>query len=196
MCSRYSIAAPRGSALEQLLLQCAFTAQPGDIRPSRQAPVLIDEAQGVAARQMVWGFPSPEGGLVINARCETAAEKPLFRNAMMARRCVLPASFFYEWDRGKCRYRFCDPLDQPLYLAGLYQPFDGVLRFVILTTGAAGEMVGIHDRMPLCLRPQDVKPWLHSVSAALPLLRAAPLALRREADGGGPYNHSAEGSIV
>lgn len=184
MCSRYSLAAGQGSALGQLLLQCAFTGHREDIRPSQRAPVLVDGPRGVTARTMVWGFPSPEGGLVINARCETAAEKPLFRNAMLARRCVLPAAFFYEWDGDKRRYRFWGPPGQPLYLAGLYQLFNGVPRFVVLTTEAAGTMAGIHDRMPLCLRPLDVKPWLHSVSAALSLLRAAPPPLRREDDGG------------
>ncbi len=187
MCSRYSIEAPQGSALAGLLAKCGFTAaSSGEVRPSQRAPVLIDAPQGAAVLAMDWGFPAPEGGLVINARSETAAEKPLFRNAVMARRCVLPAASFYEWDGAKRCHRFFAPQGGPLYLAGLYQSFGGRLCFVILTRPAVGAMCTIHDRMPLLLGPQDVKPWLHSVSAALPLLCAAPPPLQRQPAGDDP----------
>lgn len=129
MCSRYSIEAPQGSTLAGLLAKCGFTAaSAGEVRPSQRAPVLIDAPQGAAALAMDWGFPAPEGGLVINARSETAAEKPLFRNAVMARRCVLPAA--------AC----CPP---PLFMSGTAQ--SGATVFL--------RPRAIHSTWPACINP-------------------------------------------
>src|SRR5699024_8675572 len=81
----------------------------GDICPSQQAPVLTGEGGELHLELMTWGFLPPAGeekregkgrpgGLIINARAETALEKRMFRDSIRSRRCVIPAAHFYEWD--------------------------------------------------------------------------------------------------
>src|SRR5262249_47900861 len=104
----------------------------------------------------------------INARAETAATKPSFRAAFRQRRCLLPASGFYEWVRqaGKrqpIHFRLRD--GRPFALAGLWQLWRGpdgevVETCAILTTQANGLILPVHDRMPVILGPDAFGPWL------------------------------------
>lgn len=123
------------------------------------------------------------GGLMINARAETICEKPMFRRSIAAQRCVIPATSFYEWDAARHEYQFELP-GEPLYLAGIYDNVDGANRFVILTTAPNASMWDIHDRMPLILRREQIRPWLTDPEAALQLLTSTPPLLeRRSTDG-------------
>ncbi|NMH97245.1 SOS response-associated peptidase [Pseudonocardia acidicola] len=131
-------------------------------------------------RRMRWGLvPSwakdpSVGARMINARSETAAGKPAFRKALAARRCLLPADGFYEWQRGGkakqpyyTHYRdgsslamagvweFWRPKDDP---EGQYP--DGLVTAAVLTTDAVGPMADVHDRMPLILPPEAWAAWL------------------------------------
>jgi len=123
----------------------------GEIFPGTYAPV-IDSHQD--ARFMLWGFPSLMPGKQphINARSETAAEKKTFGESMRSRRCLIPASGFYEWKtlgkKNKEKYEITLPDRTPMFMAGIYSG-DGC--FAILTREASPSIAGIHDRMPVIL---------------------------------------------
>lgn len=132
-----------------------------------------------------WAKDPSIGSRMINARAETAAEKPSFRSAFKRRRCIIPASGFYEWqklDSGK-QPMFIHAADrQPLGLAGLWeiwQSSDGsyLESCTILTTTPNDLMAPIHNRMPVILETADYDTWLHSEpdpSLGLHLLRPYP----------------------
>ncbi|WP_295340252.1 SOS response-associated peptidase [uncultured Subdoligranulum sp.] len=155
----------------------------GDIAPTSEAPVLIASGDKVVAEFQRWGIPGWRGGLMINARAETVCEKPMFRRSMAAQRCVIPASGYYEWDAGKHKYFFQLP-GKPIYLAGIYDNIEGVNCFVILTTVPNGTVKDIHDRMPLILTHEQVRPWLTDSQTALQLLTITPPALQRSSEDG------------
>jgi len=139
----------------------------GEIFPTNLAPVITPDG----AVPMAWGFPRWDGGgVVINARAETAAEKPMFRNALFTRRLVVPSTGFFEWKRvegkkQKDKYLIRLPDATMLYMAGLYTLFkqkDGreEAHFVILTTAANESMAALHDRMPVILGAEETGEWL------------------------------------
>lgn len=105
---------------------------------------------------------------MINARAETAAEKPSFRGAMRHRRCLVPASGFYEWtgERGSKQPHLIRLKDRDLFaFAGVWEAWLGadgseIETMVILTTGANADMAQIHDRMPVILDERDFGRWL------------------------------------
>lgn len=155
----------------------------GDIAPTNEAPVLVASGDKVVAEFQRWGIPGWRGGLMINARAETVCEKPMFRKSMAAQRCVIPASGYYEWDAGKHKYFFQLP-GKPIYLAGIYDNIEGVNYFVVLTTAPNETVQDIHDRMPLILTHEQVRPWLTDSQAALQLLTISPPALQRSSEDG------------
>lgn len=115
-----------------------------------------------------WSKDLSFGSHLINARSETAAEKPAFRHAFKQRRCIIPASGFYEWEQsGKKKQPYYIQLsDQaPMCLAGLWESWkapDGseLETFTILTTAANKLVAPIHDRMPVILQPDTYSLWL------------------------------------
>ncbi len=116
-----------------------------------------------------WAKDRKIGARLINARIETAAEKPAFRDSFTARRCIIPAEGFYEWepkDRGKLPHYFFAPDGQSLALAGLWSswkdPDSGDrLRTCTILTGEPNEVVQpIHDRMPVILPDTIWDSWL------------------------------------
>ena len=146
-----------------------------DISPS-QASVAIHSAatngsckeDTLGASEMRWGFANPyRKGLIINARAETAREKSLFADSIAKRRCVIPASGFYEWDRYKARFRFTNPQDKILLLAGIYREEEGKPHYTILTTQANESMSPVHDRMPVMISRDEIRPWIFN-DAKLP----------------------------
>ncbi|MBQ6150870.1 MAG: SOS response-associated peptidase [Mogibacterium sp.] len=145
-----------------------------DISPSQSGVVIHGAERGsgkdgiIGASEMAWGFANPvKKGLIINARAETAREKVTFADSMAKRRCVIPASGFYEWDPYKARYRFTAPEGGLLLLAGFYRKEQGVPRFTILTTEANDSMIKIHDRMPVMIGREEIRPWIED-DAKLP----------------------------
>ncbi len=123
-----------------------------------------------------WAKDPGIGVKMFNARSETVAEKPSFRNAFAKRRCIVPASGYYEWktdDAGKTPY-FIHPSDgSPLAFAGLFEFWKDktvddapwLATCSIVTAAARGEMQDIHDRQPVMLRPDEVDTWLDPTSA-------------------------------
>ena len=133
----------------------------GEIFPTDIVPVLV----GVERCQpMAWGFRLPKGRPVINARSETALEKPMFKDALLMRRCLIPASGYYEWlaeGKKKTRYRLFLP-ERPMYLAGCWRldRDKGYNSFVILTQPAHRSIEAIHHRMPVIIHADHAKDWL------------------------------------
>ena len=152
----------------------------GDIVPSMEAPALVGGVE--AAREsallpamLAWGFPGFDGKRpVINARSETAADKPMFAESVRSRRCVLPAAGFYEWNKARQKYSFTLDRASLIYLAGIWRPYGEEQRFVILTREANESMQPVHDRMPLMIPREAVRDWIFDITAAKELL-AAPL---------------------
>jgi putative SOS response-associated peptidase YedK len=125
-------------------------------------------------RAMRWGFlphwykKLTGGPLLINARSETIAEKPAFRDACRHRRCLIPADGFYEWEREEGEkprpYRAVRTDGQPMAMAGVWQDWevDGqrITSCAIVTTDANAKMAEIHHRLPVILGPDEWPLWL------------------------------------
>ena len=112
MCGRYSLAPEQSKEIAQIVaeVQARFGAasiHTGEIFPTNAAPVLLPDGQKMTPKPMTWGFPSFKGkGVIINARGETALDKPMFRRSLLERRCIVPTTGFYEWDGQKRKYHF------------------------------------------------------------------------------------------
>jgi putative SOS response-associated peptidase YedK len=157
----------------------------GEILPGTTAPAVLAEGRRLRPVPAVFGFPGYDGKkLLLNARSETAAVKPSFAQALRERRLVLPADAFFEWGRAdRQKYRFRGETLRTMYLCGLYTRLPEGLRFVILTRPAAGAMLGIHERMPLILGPEAVRPWLTREAEAREMLKGVPPRLAAEPAG-------------
>ncbi len=183
MCGRYEFTAEQCAEIRQIVdeIQRRYGSgqwSPGEIRPTSRAPVLVPEAHTVSPVLMKWGYQLP-GSLIINARSETAAEKPLFRRSLASRRCLIPSTAFYEWDGAKRKYRFTLPEEDVLYMAGLYDHRDSEDCYCILTTAANESMRSVHDRMPLVLPRLVAERWLLDDTAAEATLAMVPPLLQR-----------------
>ena len=147
----------------------------GDVHPTAASPVLVANDKRIVTEIQRWGLPRPQGsGCVINARAETALERPMFRSSVLERRCVIVANAFYEWDKAKYQYIFRPLNGGCLYMAGLFDHVEGINCFVILTTAANASMQSIHDRMPLILQRNQVRPWLTEQETAVQMLGVVP----------------------
>jgi putative SOS response-associated peptidase YedK len=132
---------------------------------------------------MGWGYVLGDGKRIINARSETAGERPLFRDGMNQRRCAVPASRYFEWERSggtKTKYAIRPEEDGPFYLAGLYRIVSGHPEFVILTRPPADSIAFIHDRMPVILPKALVADWTNPRYSAREILDHAVLAVTHE----------------
>lgn len=182
MCGRFTLTIHQFEAVVEALGATVVGAGPEAYRPRYNiAPgsehwMLLSEERRRALVPARWGLvppwaKSPDVGYkLINARAETLAERPAFRSAYAARRCVVPADGFYEWhgDKGNRRPIWFHHADRTLLrMAGLYerwQPADGgapLVTFTIVTTEAAPPVAAVHTRMPALLEPKSVDAWLH-----------------------------------
>ncbi len=169
MCGRYTLTKPM-KAIESHFAAArvkAVEAARYNIAPSQEAPVVLVQGSERVIGPMVWGLlPSwarnRQG--FINARAETAAEKPSFRAAFRARRCLVPADGFFEWEksaRGKVPHYFRLRSAGLFAFAGLWEAGqDAPSTFAILTTSANSLVSPWHDRMPVILPPGAYAPWL------------------------------------
>lgn len=115
-----------------------------------------------------WSKELPRSTPVINARAESLTEKPMFRQAFIKRRCLIPADGFYEWSRngGKQPFRFVMSDAKPFAMAGLWdewthEPGKVIRSFAIITTGPNALMEPIHNRMPVILPKEAYDEWLN-----------------------------------
>lgn len=150
----------------------------GEVKPGDCAAVIaLNRKSKRSAFVMQWGY-HVNRKLLFNARSETAAEKPTFCQSMQDRRCLIPASAYFEWDhREKTpqKYRFFAPERRTIYLAGLYRfEADHPLPvFTILTRAAAPEIACFHDRMPVIIPDHLKGDWLDRSQSGTEMLRAA-----------------------
>lgn len=185
MCGRYQLDPGESAEIEAIVRQVQDRVKTGEVFPTDAVAVLAQCAGGLAPRPMVWGYPRFQGksGSIINARSETAGERPMFRRSLAERRCVIPTTGFFEWGPGegggKRKYRFNRPGTRALYLAGLWNEFAGEEKCVILTTAANPSVAAVHDRMPVILAGDEVQAWVRDAGAAGEILGRTPPALER-----------------
>jgi len=179
MCGRYEIYQEiKDEQLEELIRQalrvsgklCANIKTSGEIRPTDVAPVIAPNAlnRRIGAFPMQWGFLHPTRGmLVFNTRMETAPEKDLFVSSIDERRCLIPASRYFEWKKVDANKKVCYEIGtvsrEPLYLAGLYIRTSDEHRlpyFSILTQDAEACIRDIHPRMPVLVPFSRAEEWL------------------------------------
>lgn len=157
----------------------------GEIFPGDVVPAVIDWQGKIVAVPAAFGFPGfQDNRLLINARSETAVGKKTFAESLRERRVILPASGFFEWshDGKKAKYYFTIDSLQTIYLCGIYKLVDGKPRFVILTRAANKSMIETHDRMPVIVGEESVRPYLTDRDAAMEIIAtAAPMLSRQEA---------------
>lgn len=151
----------------------------GEIRPTDIVPVIANSKSFEAKPfLMQWGFSGfgADKKPIINARSETAFEKSTFRKPLLERRCLIPATHYYEWEKqGSSRIKYAIKTVEPMiYMAGMYRFEEGkpLPMFTILTRQAAPNISYIHDRMPVILSQQLASEWL-SPSADVATLIAA-----------------------
>ena len=197
MCGRFALSATP----EEVRALFAYADTPNfppryNIAPT-QPIATVREAFGARRFVLVrWGLvpgwvKDPASfSLLINARAETAAEKPSFRAAMRHRRCLIPASGFYEWhrpDAGPKQPYWIRPRDGGIVaFAGLWEEWcdpDGgeIETGAILTVAANATVAPVHNRMPAVIAPEDFDSWLDvqntPLKEARALLRPAPESL-------------------
>lgn len=201
MCGRYYVDDDTAREIERLVRQVdenrrqaalpSVTLQAKDICPTDTAPVLAasDVGSNLCCRMQRWGFwggasPSGRGAkkLIFNARSETAAEKPMFSAAVAHRRAVIPATWFYEWNREKEKNIFSRGERRVLFMAGFYDRYPDGEHFVILTTQANASMKPVHDRMPLVLEEEEIRPWILEPGRTRDFLLKRPCPLERRSE--------------
>jgi len=143
----------------------------GEIRPTNVIPVIAPNKDGErTVFPMKWGFQIPGRSLIVNARVETADTKPTFREAWRGHRCIVPASWYYEWKHFPSKNGKIETGDkymiQPTgysvtWLCGLYRIEDGLPVFVILTREPTEPLREIHDRMPLMFPNEALADWIN-----------------------------------
>ncbi|MFM7090653.1 MAG: SOS response-associated peptidase [Bacteroidota bacterium] len=179
MCGRYSFNVKKA----ELKVQLPGVSLPDhwienlNICPSEQALVICKGNQLVLTA-MKWGFTNKGlSGIEmvphINARSETVFEKRRFKDAILHKRCIIPADSFYEWGKyGKTKipYRILPSDDAILYMAGIWESFqhDNILfsSFVLVTTEANEDLSDLHHRMPVCLNTEEEREnWLSDLTS-------------------------------
>jgi len=180
MCGRYTLACPDEESLIRGLPFDAFSEtriqfRPRyNIAPGQRSPVVYLQRGRPVLLDALWGLTRSGGGLAINARSETAERTPLFRDAFVDGRCLVPADGFFEWRKeGRLNqpYLFRRTDGRLFVMAGLWQ--DG--RYVVLTRDSDGEVAEVHDRMPVLLEGDNARQWLTEGKLAEPptLVRTA-----------------------
>lgn len=150
-----------------------------NVAPSQRALVVTRTGLQPEAAMVAWGLPPAGEGrsFLINARMETAAQKPTFRDAFATRRCLVVASGWYEWSAPKRPWHVQLADGGVMGMGGLLLRRGNEDRFVIMTSAANGELTAIHHRQPLVLPPDSWDRWLAgSQQDAAELCVAAPVA--------------------
>ncbi|MBI5510604.1 MAG: SOS response-associated peptidase [Deltaproteobacteria bacterium] len=194
MCGRYSLSTPGDELARVFEIPGAVVVLPRyNIAPTQGVPVV--RTPGGAPRELAilrWGLvPSwakepTSGARLINARAETVAEKPAFKDAFRTRRCLVVADGFFEWqkrDGGKQPFHIRRRDGGPFAFAGLWERWAGpqapaVETCTVITTAANALLLPIYDRMPVILRPEAYATWLDPK----PVDRDRLLALLRPAN--------------
>ena len=205
MCSRYYVdlsprlrpvieAARHSSLADKMVHKLGRPViREGEVKPTDIAPVIATNSKGnQSVFPMVWGFLLPDrentkrAQPLINARSETADARPTFKECWQRRRCVIPASYYYEWshftkpDGSKKtgdKYAIQPAGATVTWLAGLYRMENGFPYFTILTREPSDELARIHDRMPLILPENVLDEWIDPNTGADTVKEIASAAL-------------------
>ena len=175
MCGRFVISSPP-VALRQMF---GYVEQPNfppryNIAPTQPIPVVMLDNGGRHFRLMRWGLVPAwvkdprQFTLLINARSETAREKPAFKNAIKRRRCLIPADGYYEWQDSSGRKRpfFIHRRDgKPVGFAALAETWMGpngeeIDSVAIMTAPASRDLAALHHRVPVTIAPDEFERWL------------------------------------
>jgi putative SOS response-associated peptidase YedK len=176
MCGRYTLKTPVEKLAEEFGFEASSAELPPNynVAPTQQVAAVLQEGGERRLEMLRWGLiPSWAddpgiGSRMINARAETAPEKPSFRRAFRGQRCLIPADGFYEWKRtngSKQPYYIHMKEEHPFAFAGLWESWkeDGgpeIRSCTILTTEPNELLAGIHDRMPVILPNGSYDVWL------------------------------------
>ncbi len=185
MCGRYALHSnPAVVALLFGLSEVPDYAPRYNIAPSAQ--VLI--VRGVEAATVRWGLvprwaKDPSIGVKMkNARAESVAEKPSFREAYRKRRCLIPANGFYEWkpEGGHKQPYYIYPSGGALFaFAGLWEQWNDLQTCTVITTEANEKMAAVADRMPVIVSPGEYSAWLRGDEIPLRACPASAIDIRR-----------------
>lgn len=181
MCGRYYVEAKDTGeellAMLQTLNRWGLACKTGEIFPTDTVAVIANSrALQPMPFAMTWGYTLPGGKRLINARSESAADKPLFREGMLKRRCLIPASHYFEWShdaRARMKYAIRPEGTGMMYMAGLYRLEEGRPVFTILTREPAPQIAFIHNRMPVILPRDAAGAWLRLQTPAAEVLARA-----------------------
>lgn len=194
MCSRYNLTSPAEAVRAAFDLPAIDSFPPRyNIAPTQPVGIIRRSYSGAREFHLVrWGLipgwvKDPRKlSTLINARAETAPDKPSFRGALRHRRCLVPANGYYEWSgppRARTPHLFRPTNGGLMALAGLAEHWLGadgseLETMTILTVAANRRVAPIHDRMPVILSPEHFDLWLDcrpgDANPVLPLLRPAP----------------------
>ena len=183
MCGRYSVLTEDEiieirSIIAEISLRMVrddmenYEARSGEVRPTDNSPIVASQRDGIAFVSARFGFKKWNGkGVIINARSETIKTTRTFSGLLDAGRCVVPAGEYYEWKTTadgsskkkseKTKHFVKDSEGNLLFFAGLYRDGDDGREFVIITKEPCGEVADLHDRMPVCLRVNQIESWLN-----------------------------------
>jgi len=199
MCGRYVIAFGPETLVRGFSATRVVPFPPRwNVAPQSQVPVIRETREGERVAELMrwglvphWAEDERIGHRLNNARAESMADKPSFRQAVRRRRCIIPASGFYEWQvagaaqRGAKQPWYISPSGEACFaFAGLFEAWraagsaddsDWLVTCCVVTTAANALMVPIHDRMPLILPREHWGPWLdrglQDPAGLAPLLR-------------------------
>jgi len=165
MCARYSLTKEEITILMGEIEVIIKIGARYNIAPTQRVPAIVHDGKAPRATLMTWGWQRSQGGLLVNAKSETATQ--IFR-PFINQRCLIPADGFYEWTTDKTPIRFMYRHNEPFCFAGLWrsyqrQPADEILtehHFVILTRVPVAPVNRFHDRMPLVIKPEFYERWL------------------------------------
>jgi putative SOS response-associated peptidase YedK len=182
MCGRFTLHTEKEALAERFHFDpAALAALPPryNIAPTDKVLALRAAGEGCEPKLMRWGLVPPfareigEQNLMINARVETLATKPPFRDSLRAQRCLVPADGFYEWQSGGSKNRRIPHLiaradDAPFAMAGLFAEWrrkddlfgETLLSCTIVTAAANAAVASLHDRMPVILPRETEARWL------------------------------------
>lgn len=176
MCGRYNLIATGQQIMDHFGLPSLPAQDPDyNIPPGQKILAIVQLEDGSSkAVNLHWGLiPSwakdhAIANRLINARAETLTEKPSFKKAFQHRRCLIPATGFYEWQATTTRkqpYHIHKPDNSLFAFAGIWEHWkndqETVYSCAIITTDANGTMTPIHDRMPVIIAPEDYNRWLN-----------------------------------
>ena len=200
MCGRFAFYSPSEATAALFGLDGALAVEPRyNIAPTQYVAAVRDDADRNRELVMLrwglvpfWAKDPAIGNKMINARAETVAEKPSYRNAFKHRRCIVLADGFYEWHRQgdvKVPHFISQKSGEPFGLAGLWETWknretgESLQSTTLITTTANDFMQPLHHRMPVILQPETADEWLagspdflDGVNQRMPAMQAWPVS--------------------